>query len=165
MTFRLKADVANGRVAVYDYPTADDNPYSDPLSYLSRIKYHSALGAIGRTATQTRTLSLASTSYNEYGVTNVHNLFSHGVSGGIPYIEGKITSIGGTSANIPLVGSVPVDHDTNYGCVRLLHLGADSTYVRIVEQYFTRFNDGMGVYTPFGSLSVGWEVWVTDLVL
>lgn len=163
MSFRLKADVASGRIAVYDYTAGDDGPFVAPLSNLSRVKFHSDLGVIGRTDTRTGTLSLGATAYNVYGQTNVHNLFAHGVSGGVPYVEGRITSLAGSGVNIPLVGSVPVDHTEIGGCVRVLHLGADGTYVRIVEKYFTRYNDGR--FSPFGALSISWEVWVTDMVL
>jgi len=134
MTVRLKAD-GTGKVAIYTYDTPDDVPFTSPLSAVSRLRFHTDLVYPRIINTQTRTITLPSVIANaqsDTDTTSTTTLFAHGL-GGIPWVEGKITS--GLGQVVPLCGSVPVQRHSTFPAtvsgsfVRLVHLGADSTNV------------------------------------
>ena len=168
MTVRLKADGATGKVAIYDYTTANDDPFTAPLSHVSRLYFHSDLPAIKVIDVQTGTASLAAANGNDNRISGnlytsvgeVKTLFAHGITG-TPYVEGRITSLAGSSVNIPLTGSVPIqDYGANgAGLYRWLTLGSNAT--NVVLNAWINAN----AYQDYPAINVGWEVYVTDLVL
>ena len=164
MTVRLKADGASGVVAVYDYAAGDDAPFTSPLSNVGRLFFHSGLPAVKIVSVQTgtTTLSALNAAANTAGG-NVYSslseekvLFAHG-QGGIPYVEGRITSLAGSGVNIPLAGSVPIQRSFSHP--RWLHLGADGTNV-VLNTFITGYYQ-----TNYASITVGYEVYVTDQLL
>lgn len=129
---RLKYD--SGKLAIYDVDSGsiDDNPLTSPLSYVSRLHFHSDLEYPAIIGTYTGTLTLPSLAADSLRV-NSYTIAAHGQAG-IPYVEGKI-KIG--SSWVPLAGSVPVAQQTggypSSGFARLVHLGADGTNILLRE--------------------------------
>ena len=151
MAVRLKADGATGKVAIYT--GTDDLPFDTPLSYVSRLRFHSDLEYPRVISTHTGTVSLpavgAATGYRLV----THTLFAHGL-GGAPFVEGTL-ALGGV--NVPWLGSVPAATSAS-GPARWLHLGADATNIICREySYGPRSN-------TFGALSVNWTVYLTDTI-
>lgn len=167
MTVRLKVDGTTGTVAIYDYTIENDEPFTNPYSHLSRLHFHSNLPAIKVVDVRTGSTTLAALNsginYNITdpttwypGLTEAKTLFAHGQAG-VPYCEGRITSLAGSPVNIPLTGSVPIQRVNGYP--RWLHLGADATNVIL-----NAFVNG-SVNGNYASVAVNWEVYVTDMVL
>lgn len=155
MTVRLHADGATGKLAIYNY-SGSDAPFTAPLSNISSLLFHSDLRSISITGVQTGTATLPVRSANTSGRAAIA-LFAHGKAG-FPYVEGRITSIGGVGISRPLVGSVPVVTQTQ-GYARLVHLGADSTFVYLHEVYAAEKT------TAYAGLVLGYEVYVSDVLL
>ena len=156
MTVRLHADGSTGTVAIYTYNTADDLPFTDPYNHIDRLLFHSGLNAISVINVVTGSLTLNAIGANSAGRNN-YTLFAHGISG-TPYVEGRLTAIGGSSVSRPLAGSVPVATQTQ-GYARLVHLGADATYVYLNEVYASEMS------TSYSSLALSYEIYITDLSL
>lgn len=159
MTTRLKIDGTTGTAAIYD-TSAGDAPFTTPLSHIDKLFFHSDLRSIGVQTVVTGSITLPARAAN--GSFNaVQNLYTHGL-GGIPYVEGRITAIGGSPVSIPLCGSVPVDQQSGVNAssfARFVHLGANATHVVLSEYTETHFA------TAFGSLSISYEIYVTDVLL
>jgi hypothetical protein len=163
MTMRLIAD-GNGNVAVYDYTIPNDNPYSNPLGDVSRLRFHSTLRYPGVVNTVSMNVTLNAAPAAQRHVRTAIPLFAHG-RGGIPFVEGKIIS--GLSRVIALCGSVPVQQvyvagpNINFDNAfpRVVHLGADSTNVYLNDYYSTYQTTG------FPALTLGLEIYVTDVNL
>jgi len=163
MTMRLKCDGVTGKVAIYDYTAGNDNPFTDPTNNISRLKFHSDLDSISVIAKVTGTITLPAMSAGAFR-SAATNVYAHG-RGAIPYVEGRITSIGGSGVDWAFLGSVPVVDGTaalggdtlNTGYQRILHLGANSTYVIINEMSQAR-----GIWP---AVNIGYEIWVTDVTL
>ncbi|MGE3284166.1 MAG: hypothetical protein AB7O13_24745 [Alphaproteobacteria bacterium] len=159
MSFRLKADGATGVVAVYDYTAGDDNPFTTPLSNVSRLKFHSALPAVGVVSVVTGSLTLSALAANNNDYRS-YTLFAHGQSG-IPYIEGRITAIGGSGVSRGFNGSVIVQQQSGgtnpvSSFARWVHIGADATNVYLNEVISTH------VSTVMSSLALSYEIYITD---
>lgn len=155
MTVRFHADGATGKLAIYNY-SGSDAPFTSPLSYIPSVLFHSDLQSISVTGVSTGTATLPARAANTTGRAAIA-LFAHGKAG-FPYVEGRITSIGGVGISRPLVGSVPVATQTQ-GYARLVHLGADSTFVYLHEVYAAE------VSTAYAGLVLGYEIYVTDVLL
>lgn len=158
MTMRLKADGTSGTVAVYDYTAGNDNPFSNPLGDIPRLRFHSGLLYPAIVSTVTGSISLPAVSANTTDRNVRHTLFAHG-RGGIPYVEGAITS--GLSRVVGLCGSVPVQTGDSTGAAfpRVVHLGADATNVYLNEYGSTHETFG------WSALTLGWTVYVTDVLV
>lgn len=159
---RLYIDGPNGRVAIYDVTTlnADLNnePLSDPLSYVPRLHFHSDLEYPKVIGTYTGTITLPAV-----GISSIYTaeyvVAAHGRAG-TPYVEGKI-SVGGVW--LPLAGSTivvqsgppPVGASTAFG--RFLALGANGTNI-VIEEYSVSS-------TAFGSVSFDFEIYLLDTLL
>ncbi len=150
MTVKLYADGATGKLAIYNY-SGSDAPFTAPLSNIPSLLFHSDLYSISITAVSSGSVTLSAHSANTSG-RQAYALFAHG-KGGTPYVEGRLPGYGYT-----LAGSVPIDTQSN-GYARLLHLGADATYVYLHETYAAERT------TAYGSLSVSYEVYVSDVLL
>lgn len=157
---RLYIEGSTGKAAIYE-TTSGDAPFTTPLSHIDKLYFHSDLDAISVQTVHTGTVTLPSRAQNgEYNATQ--NLFAHGL-GGIPYVEGRLTKIGGTSVSVPLCGSVCVYKGSGSEAgafARWVHLGADATNVMLSEYTTTHLDTG-----GFGSLALEYEVYVTDLLL
>lgn len=152
---RLKYD--SGSLAIYDVESTaiDDAPLSSPLSYVSRLHFHSALEYPAIIATYTGTVTLPALSADQtYFATYI--LAAHGRPG-VPYVEGAI-NIGGVW--VPLAGSVPVLQQSGNvnaaSFARFLHLGADYSYIMLREYSISEFRVG------FGGGSFNYVVYLTD---
>jgi hypothetical protein len=158
MTVRLKADGATGKVAIYDYTTANDDPFTAPLSHVSRLLFHSDLQYPAIIDVRTGSITLPSVGTNTTERSVAYTLFAHG-RGGVPYVEGAITS--GLSRVVALCGSVPVQVGTSLGAAfpRVVHLGADATNVYLNEYGSTHET------FAWGSVTLGWTVYVTDVLV
>lgn len=159
MTMRLKADGTTGAIAIYSYDTANDAPFTTPLSNVSRLQFHSNLEypAVVSIVSGTTTLPAVGVATH---ISTTHTLFAHG-RGGTPYVEGYITS--GLGQQVGLCGSVIVQQNTGSSSAlrfaRWVHLGADATNVYLHEL-------GESIDTQgYASLDLGWTVYVLDTLL
>ncbi len=160
---RLKYD--SGKLAVYDVDSAaiDDNPLTAPLSYLSRLQYHSDLEYPKVIATYTGTITLAVVTANQL-LPASFTIAAHG-RGAVPYVEGMV-KVGGVWRG--LCGSTPVDQLANPsvnatyrpGFIRWLALGADATNIYIKELTLT---NQAGGFTS--TQSVDYRIWLLDTLL
>lgn len=154
MTVTLKIDGIAGKCAIWT--GGGTGPYSDPLTHVPNVQFHSDLlyPAIINTQSGSTTLPAASSGFRSVA----HTLFAHGRSG-YPYVEGKITS--GLGVVVALAGSIPVQQGSAavgsnfYG--RWVALGADASNVILHEYCFA----GAG----FGAITIGWTVYITDVLL
>jgi hypothetical protein len=159
MAYRFRADGATGTVAIYE--ATDDNPFTSPLSYPSRVLFHSGLAYPARIATITGSLSLparnapGSAPFTRVGSAG-YQIAAHGRAG-IPAVEGKLIGIGTGGVDVPWVGTIPVQQAA-LGAWRWLTLGADATYVYVHEMW------GTSAGVNIGSTSVSYEVHVLDKV-
>lgn len=153
MTVTLLIDGNQGKAAIYT--GNDDLPFAAPLSYPERTLFHTDLPTIGIKTTATAAVSLPAkaalggTSYLSGRTT--YAVLAHGQTGGVPYVEGVITS--GLSKPVTLAGSVLLHAN------RWVHLGADGNYVYL--------ND-MWLQTPAVAVpgfSLGITIYVTDKLL
>lgn len=157
---RLKS--ASGAVAIYDETTYGDGPFTSPTTHIAQLKFHSDLGAVGVATVITGSVSLPAVTAGTFQA-QADIIYTHGLAGA-PMCEGKITAVNGSSVTLPLLGSVPIiQHPStesfNFGTSRcwLVHLGADSTYVKI-----------HAMTKPFADVSAAsysYEVWITDLLI
>lgn len=160
MAYRFKAEGVTGAVAIYE--ATDDAPFSDPLNNASRLIFHSGLAYPARVATITGSVSMPAR--NAPGaapyITNGsagYKVAAHGISGGIPFVEGKLIGIGDGGVDVPWVGSVPAQR-TIFGAWRWLTLGADATYIYVHEMWGTAFS------TSLPAAAFNFEIHVLDKV-
>lgn len=181
----LRGRGADGRVAIWTGD--DDEPFSDPLDHLDRVKFHSELGYpkvisewsddVTFTARTTWNGSSWTTTQGTRVVT--HNLFAHGRSGQ-PWVLGSINVDG---VDVAFTGSVPVQLGVRstdssgapigptFLCpwARWVSLGADDTNVSLFEYCVVGWQasgasaNHSQVYMPEITLPV--KVWVTDEIL
>ena len=155
MTVKLYADGTTGKLAIYRY-SGNDNPFSDPLNNIGALLFHSDLRSISIINTVSSSVTLGAIGGNAAG-RNTYTLFAHGISG-TPYVEGRITSINGSGASLPLAGSVPVATQAS-GYARWVHLGADATNVYLSEVYASER------VTSYAAMTLGLEVYISDVTL
>jgi hypothetical protein len=146
--------------AIWDQSAVGDAPFSAPLSYLPKIRFHSSLKYPAIIDTRSGiSVSLPAVAANLSHQQNQIQLFAHGKAG-IPYVEGKITS--GLSREVGLCGSVPVQ-TCGTGAAgqfpRVVHLGADGAYVYL-KWYGTTYE-----LSGFSALTLTLTVYVTDVLL
>lgn len=151
-------DGVAGKAAVF---TGDDDlPLDAPLDHVGRLKFHSALHNIAIVSVHTGTLTLPAFGPAAYNIQS-HTLFAHGKSG-TPYVEGRITSINGVDKSISLAGSIAVARQSwnadSAEFMRAVHLGANSTNVLLNEFSVAHQTEN------WTSMTVGWEVFVTDVI-
>lgn len=152
----LAGDPAHG-VALYT--GNDDDPLTDPINHLSRLKFHSGLQYPVVVATQTMSITLPTRGVNVVSSTAVHDLDTHG-RGAYPLILGaKIVEIDGVATNYPFVGSFPIRH-TSLGFGRVITLGCNTTRFLLVESYMSHANR-TGHATPAMDITI--EVYLCDL--
>ena len=157
---RFKASASGA--AIYDEVAAGgDGPYTSPLSFLPQLRFHSSLrypaAALVVTGITVNLAAVAADSINERVQT--FTLFAHG-QGGIPYVEGVITS--GLGQPVALCGSVPVQTCGSGAAgqfVRVVHLGADGSNVYLNDYGATFETAG------FAALSLILTVYVMDVLL
>lgn len=158
--------VNGSKVAIWDGET-DELPFTTPLSYLSRVKFHSDLDYIQTVHEEPVTLSLPARSAVLQGTAS-HQLFAHGKAG-IPFILGKVT-IGGVPC--ALTGSIPVQMGTNNGAGggyygRWIAIGADATYVYAYEYFVSAGYSGgsSSTWESYPAMSLPITIYVTDELL
>ncbi len=152
---RLKYD--SGSLAIYDVESTaiDDAPLSSPLSYVSRLHFHSALEYPAVIATYSGTINLPAVSANtDYLAT--YTIAAHGRAG-VPYVEGRIN----LGSWVPLVGSVMVVQQgtttpTTPSFARFLHLGADATNI-VLQEYSIAEQS-----TAYGTASFNYVIYLTN---
>lgn len=120
--------VASGKVAIWDGET-DELPFTSPLSYLSRVKYHSDLEYIKIVDVKTYTLNLPAIA-NALDVVGSFTLGAHGRPG-VPFIVPIITIDG---IPVAFTGSVCAHSTGDFDYGRWLAFGADATNC-FVHQY------------------------------
>jgi len=159
MAVTLKVDGTTGTVAIYT--GTDDLPFTTPLSYVSRIRFHSELDYPRIISTHSGSFSLDATSSGATTEAS-YELFAHGL-GGIPFVEGYITLSG---VRVPLLGSICVSKCPNTalavyadGFARWLHLGADGTNV-IIREFSQTAGD-----SSHPAQTINWVVYLTDTVI
>lgn len=144
-------DGAVAKSAIYT-SSGSDAPLYDPLGNLANVKFHTDLAYPYLTQSVTGSITLPAVAANvtERNVNNI--LFAHGV-GAVPFIEGTIT--GGLSRVVRLNGSVPVQVGTVVNgpqFPRMVHLGADATYVYLTDYGSTEENGG------WPAITLSWRV-------
>lgn len=147
----FKASGAAGKVAVWT--GADDAPFNDPLSNLSRVLFHSDLLYPPIVAEVSGTVNLPARGQNSVGWAG-HNLFAHGRSG-TPLVIGYVI-VSGQRRRI--AGSYPVQRNSR-GWARWISIGADTTNVKMAEGWFSPNSNVGGGY---GATSLSWRVFVLD---
>jgi hypothetical protein len=157
MATQRRLKYASGSLAIYDVESTaiDDGPFSSPLSYISRLHFHSDLEYPAVIATYSGTVTLPSVSANtDYVAT--YNIAAHG-RGGVPYVEGRL-QVGGVW--VPFAGSIPVVQPTGTAgessFARFLHLGADSTNI-VIQEYSTACN-----VSAYGSVGFNYVIYLTN---
>jgi hypothetical protein len=160
MAYKVRADGVIGRVAIYE--ATDDNPWGSPLSYLSRVVFHSGLAYPAQVATLTGSVTFPSDGAGSVRevVNTTYTLAAHGLPG-IPIVEGKWIGIGAGGADVPMVGSVPI-YSGSYFVLRTATLGADATNVVIHEQH-ARYVSAVGANYP--SLTRSYEIQILGWLL
>lgn len=152
--------VASGTVAIWDDAT-DTLPFSDPYTYLSRVKFHSSFDYVGLDSSTPTISTSVSVAAGPDDYTTLHTLGTHGKSG-TPFVFGSIQV---SSTWQPWVGAVPIWNSLrttstsgNPGYSRLVTLSllVDGTYVYAFEQ---RSSD---TSTVFPAVSVPVKVWVSS---
>lgn len=161
MTTTFMCDGVAGKIGVYT--GTDDLPLYAPLSYLSRIKFHSDLTYPKIIGDHSGSVTLNATSAGSRTQIQ-HNIYAHGL-GIVPWVLGSI-EIGGQV--ISLSGTVPVQTTAvnagatylgSPGFLQTVSLGADATNVYIYEHSLAYFNAG------YAALTFSWRILITDVVL
>lgn len=162
MTVRLKADGSTGTVAIYT--GTDDLPFTTPLSYVSRLRFHSDLDYPKIVSTITGSINLPAMSGNSERI-HTYTLAAHG-QGASPFCEGYIT-VSPSSTRVPLLGSVCVAQGPSTGggtldpqrrefFSRWLHLGSNATNILIQEGSACSWNQ------THAALTVNYTIYITD---
>ncbi len=126
MARRFRA--AGGKVAVWEGET-DTLPFTNPLTYLNRVKFHSDLSYVKIVATKTFTKTIpAITGYTPERAQS-YTLGAHGRTGQ-PFIIGRIVVNG---VPVAFTGSVLVHQVAGDSFGRWLALGADATNIYLHE--------------------------------
>lgn len=128
-------------IGVYS-SSGTDAPLYAPLTYLSDTKFNSSLAYPAVVSSVTGSITLPAVAANVADRNSNNILFAHG-QGVVPFVEGKITS--GLSRVVRLNGSVPVQVGTIINgpqFPRMVHLGADATYVYLNDYGSTEENGG-----------------------
>ncbi len=147
----------DGKVVIY---TGNPNVVSNPANGYSRVMFHSDLTYPKIVDVRTGSITLPAYAANTGNYSNpvreaTHQLFAHGQAGQ-PLVQGRI--LGGSSQDIPLTGSVPLQAD-QYGFARWVHLGADSTHVLLHEHGLSYVGSSKGPNT------INYEIYVSDFLL
>lgn len=152
MAFTFRAEA--GKVAIYDRASGD-GPFTNPLGYMPRVKFHSDLDYIQIIKTIKSSVVLPQRSAGADGayITSFTNGPAHGVSG-MPLVFGYLTMAGG---NVAFAGSVPIQNVS--GGTRFISLGASPT--RLI------FNEVVNIYggSSVPAIRVYYTVFITDEVL
>lgn len=141
------------------YTGAGTAPENSPLSFLSRVKFHTDLDYVKTVAQQSANVTLPTLSYQTTGnddpaYIDNHTLFNHGL-GYTPAVFGY-TTIGATL--VPLRGSVMVQVTGSWG--RFISLGSTPTQVTLNEYAIREYRASPG--TAFSSLALTINVFLTD---
>jgi hypothetical protein len=123
---RIRAD-NTGTMAIYtvDSVAPDDLPFSTPLSYLSRVRFHSGLRTPRIISANTYSVTLSAIATNSV-TRNTYTVAAHGQSG-TPLIFGSIPALG-----ISMCGTVPILATS--APTRFITLGADATNIVLHEE-------------------------------
>lgn len=159
MPIKFRAEGSTGTVAIYE--SSDDLPFTAPLTYKSRVYFHSGLKYPARVATLTGTLSLPSRAGSTPPLTfgADYTLAAHGRAG-IPMIEGRWLGIGIGGVSVPMVGSIPVQQSSPLtSTTRWITIGANATNIVAHESWGTSFNGTLA------ALTLSYEVHVLDVLL
>ena len=113
MTITLDIDAANSKAAIYK--GTDSAALYNPAANAADIVFHSEYEYAGISQVRTGVASFTATQFSE-------TLFGHGL-GFTPLVLGFLTYGG---RNIPLIGTVVIDHGSGY---HLISLGANGTNV------------------------------------
>ncbi len=161
MTMRFKCDGTTGRTAIYDTSNGDD-PFDNPQDNVGLLRFHSDLWAPA-VAIHSATITLPNrrptgSAYRSSGDAQ-HILFAHGL-GGTPLVKGYVT-IGGI--RVPMSGSIPIldSASPTAGVGRFISLGADATYVFVLEKYVY----GIAAGSPSTAITLTFTIYVTDVIL
>lgn len=157
----FKADGVIGRVAIYE--DSDDLPWSDPLTYKSRVYFHSGLHYPARVGTQSGTYNFPARAGGapiRIGAESV-TVLSHGL-GYTPLVEGKWIGIGTGGVDVPMCGSIPVQQANNLAdnfnsMARWITVGADSSNVYFYEMWGTAASQSLP------AISISYEFHLYDL--
>lgn len=109
------------------YTGNDDLPFSDPATYLSRVKFHTSLKYLGFLPNLTLSATISTNATVSSRATTV-TVGAHGQPG-IPYVFGLV-QVGGVW--VPLKGSIPVN-TLSSGHTQWWNLTLDETYIYISE--------------------------------
>lgn len=153
---------ARPATGVIIYEDSDDLPPTDPFTYRSRVKFWSGFRYPARVLSASGTLTFGTGSHGSVPdtVVNVsHTLFAHGLGSAPLMMEGKWIGIGTSGADVPMIGSVPVQNFLSAKS-RWATLGADATNVYIHEQHNSNVLGSSGLT----SFSIDWEVHIIDFV-
>lgn len=159
MPIKFRAEGSTGTVAIYE--STDDLPFTAPLTYKSRVYFHSGLNYPARVATLTGTLSLPARAGSIPPLTfgADYTLAAHG-RGHIPMIEGRWLGIGIGGVSVPMVGSIPVQQSGGLrNTTRWVTIGANATNIVAHEMWGTSFDGALA------ALTLSYEVHVLDVVL
>lgn len=163
MGYTFKADATSQTAIIYE--NSDNLPPTDPFGYRSRVVFYSGFRYPARVQTQTGSVTfsaVASGSVPPIVVVERKTLFAHGLSG-IPLVEGKWIGIGTSGADVPMVGSVPVQTAGTgvlRGICRWASLGADATNVYLYSMAPNIFYGG-----GLSSITLSYEIHVMDWLL
>jgi len=148
------------------YENTDDLPRSDPFTYRSRVVFYSGFRYPARVRQLSGTVTF-SAAVNDQAVRVIVNesvnIGAHGVNG-IPLVEGRWLGLGTGGANVPMIGSVPVQQIEGdpswHRFTRFATLGADATNVYLHSMLY-RSTFGQN----YPSVTLSYSVDVFDWVL
>lgn len=149
---------ASPTVGAMIYENSDNAPLNDPYNYRSRVLFYSGFRYPSRALTFTGSVTFALGDYGgvpERVSIRSHTLAAHGLGVEPLLIEGRWIGIGTGGADVPMVGSVPIQGQAQ---ARWVTLGADATNIYVHEMHNN---------TSFGSaglppLTVSYEVHVLE---
>lgn len=148
---------AHQALAIYDDPSATGNldVLANPAAHLAAIRLHSSLEYPKILSITTGTLSFPSIAADNRRLVTT-TLFSHGRTGGIPWVFGR-AQLGGVW--VSLAGTLVLQADSVGRFPRTLALGADGTNVMVHENGIAHHIGTMA------ALSVPYAVYLTDVLL
>lgn len=164
MAFRFRA--ASGKVAVWS-GEGDTAPFDNPLSNLSRVKFHSDIPYVKIIDVRTFSVTIPAIGAGTPQRAQSYNIGAHGRPGQ-PFVIGRIIVNG---VPVAFTGSVPVHqiasniYGTKEPYARWLALGVDATRVYVHEYAVQQGLETTGQYDTRPAQTFSIVVYITDILL
>lgn len=156
MSWKFRATKKTGQDSKCAVISGGDDVLADPLSDVTRVRFHSDFHypSIVETVTGSLTLPAIGSNTQRY---NTYQLYAHGQAGH-PFVTGRLLNYPSAGVMVGLEGSVPIQGDI-YGFARWITLGSDETHVLLHEQAITRHVAGKGAIT------INYQLDISDLTV